>query len=74
MIIGKGGSYIKEVKERSGSHVNVSHKSDNPERIVTVSGDVSEIRSAMSMILDKLASDPQSSAYPSLNFANMGHG
>ena len=38
VIIGKSGSYIKELKERSGAHVNVSHKSDNPERIVTVSG------------------------------------
>jgi len=39
VIIGKGGAYIKELKESSGAHVNVSHKGENPERIVTVSGE-----------------------------------
>ncbi|KAF6026765.1 NOVA1 [Bugula neritina] len=74
VIIGKGGAYIKELKESSGAHVNVSHKGENPERIVTVSGDSSEIRAAMGMLLEKLAADPQSSLYPSLNYANMHSG
>lgn len=38
-----------------------------------LTGDVGDIRSAMSHILEKLAADPQSSAYPSLNYAGMNH-
>ena len=42
MIIGKGGSYIKHLKETSGSFIQLSQKAkDNtlPERVVTIIGD-----------------------------------
>ena len=41
MIIGKGGSYIKHLKETSGSFIQLSQKAkDNtlPERVVTIIG------------------------------------
>ena len=41
MIIGKGGSYVKQIKDDTGATVQVSAKSPNPlllERIVTISG------------------------------------
>lgn len=33
-------------------------------------GDRDEIKAAMAMILEKLAGDPQSSSYPTLNYAS----
>ena len=42
MIIGKGGSYIKHLKETSGSFIQLSQKAkDNtlPERVVTIIGE-----------------------------------
>ena len=42
MIVGKGGSYIKHLKETSGSFIQLSQKAkDNtlPERVVTIIGD-----------------------------------
>ena len=42
VIIGKGGSYIKHLKETSGSFIQLSQKAkDNtlPERVVTIIGD-----------------------------------
>lgn len=41
MIIGKGGIYIKQIKEESGAYVQISQKSKEtnlPERCVTVAG------------------------------------
>ena len=41
MIIGKGGAYVKEIKERSGSFVQLSQKADVklPERVITIIGE-----------------------------------
>ena len=41
MIIGKGGNFIKQIKEESGAYVQISQKSKEtnlPERCVTVAG------------------------------------
>lgn len=41
MIIGKGGSYIKQIKEESGSYVQISQKAKDvslQERCITVIG------------------------------------
>lgn len=45
MIIGKGGSYIKQIKEESGSYVQISQKAKDvslQERCITVIGQFSE--------------------------------
>lgn len=42
MIIGKGGSFIKQIKEESGAYVQISQKSKEtnlPERCITVAGE-----------------------------------
>ena len=42
MIIGKGGSYIKQIKEESGSYVQISQKAKDvslQERCITVIGE-----------------------------------
>lgn len=42
MIIGKGGNYIKQIKEESGSYIQLSQKADAAitlqERCVTIIG------------------------------------
>jgi len=41
MIIGKGGNFIKQIKEESGAYVQISQKSKEtnlPERCITVAG------------------------------------
>lgn len=42
MIIGKGGNYIKQIKEQSGSYVQISQKAKElslQERCITVVGE-----------------------------------
>lgn len=60
MIIGKGGSYIKQIKEDSGAYVQISQKCTDlslPERCVTIVGELENIRKACSMILSKIVED-----------------
>jgi len=41
MIIGKGGSYIKQIKDETGAYVQISQKSPDGvlvERVVTIAG------------------------------------
>ena len=61
MIIGKGGSYIKHLKETSGSFIQLSQKAkDNtlPERVVTIIGGC---RVVISSKLTSLTSGDESS-------------
>lgn len=60
MIIGKGGSYIKQIKEESGAYVQISQKCTDlslPERCVTIVGELENIRKACTMILSKIVED-----------------
>lgn len=64
MIIGKGGSYIKQIKEESGAYVQISQKCtdlSSPERCVTIVGDLNSIRKACAMILSKIVEDSSTS-------------
>ncbi|XP_029648571.1 RNA-binding protein Nova-1 isoform X4 [Octopus sinensis] len=73
MIIGKGGIYIKQIKEESGAYVQISQKSKEtnlPERCVTVAGDVESNRRAVDMILQKIVEDPQSGSCPNISYAD----
>lgn len=45
MIIGKGGSFIKQIKEQTGAYIQISQKPKDislPERCITVSGNSCE--------------------------------
>lgn len=61
MIIGKGGGYIKQIKEESGAYVQISQKCTQdlslPERCVTIIGELDNIRKACAMILSKIVED-----------------
>lgn len=73
MIIGKGGNFIKQIKEESGAYVQISQKSKEtnlPERCVTVAGEIDANQKAMDLILQKIVEDPQSSSCPNISYAD----
>jgi hypothetical protein len=72
LLIGKGGSFIKQIKEESGAFVQISPKrTDLSERIVTIEGEIEKRNKALKLVLNKIAEDPQhnqmkdSLSYPS---------
>ncbi|KAH8861261.1 RNA-binding protein Nova-1 [Schistosoma japonicum] len=74
MIIGKGGSFIKELKDTTGVFIQVSQKSKElnlAERCVTVAGELSQTREAIALILSKIAEDPQSSSCPNISYSEI---
>jgi RNA-binding protein Nova len=74
MIIGKGGNYIKYIKEESGAYVQISQKAKDhaiTERCITVIGDFNQNRKACSLILAKIFEDPQSNSCPNLSYADV---
>ncbi|CAL8072198.1 unnamed protein product [Calicophoron daubneyi] len=74
MIIGKSGSFIKQIKEMSGASVQISQRSKELkllERCIIVSGDLNERRTAVAMILSKIAEDPDSASCPNCSYANV---
>ncbi|XP_062584349.1 RNA-binding protein Pasilla-like isoform X9 [Saccostrea cucullata] len=78
MVIGKGGNYIKQIKEESGAYIQISQKSKEtnlPERCITVAGMLSEgeienNRKAVELILQKIVEDPQSGSCPNISYAD----
>ncbi|XP_015591130.1 RNA-binding protein Nova-1 isoform X1 [Cephus cinctus] len=74
MIIGKAGNYIKQIKEESGSYVQISQKAKDlslQERCITVIGEKENNRNALLMILAKVADDPQSGTCPNVSYADV---
>ncbi|XP_013393521.1 RNA-binding protein Nova-1-like [Lingula anatina] len=74
MIIGKGGVYIRQIKEESGAYVQISQKSKEmnlPERCITVAGEADNDKAAVKMILQKISEDPQSGSCPNISYADI---
>ncbi|CAH1985602.1 unnamed protein product [Acanthoscelides obtectus] len=74
MIIGKAGNYIKQIKEQSGSYVQISQKSKEvslQERCITVIGDKEQNKKACMMILAKVVEDPQSGTCLNVSYADI---
>ncbi|XP_022251645.1 RNA-binding protein Nova-2-like isoform X2 [Limulus polyphemus] len=74
MIIGKGGSYIKQIKEESGAYVQISQKSRDhalAERCITVIGETENNKTAFNLILAKIAEDPQSGSCLNVSYADI---
>uniref|UniRef100_A0A0K8T1F7 K Homology domain-containing protein n=1 Tax=Lygus hesperus TaxID=30085 RepID=A0A0K8T1F7_LYGHE len=74
MIIGKGGSYIKLLKEESGAYVQISQKAKDQslqERCITVMGDSDNNKKACAMILSKVQEDPQSGSSLNISYADI---
>ncbi|XP_077285704.1 RNA-binding protein Nova-1-like protein passilla isoform X3 [Arctopsyche grandis] len=74
MIIGKAGNYIKQIKEASGSYVQISQKAKDislQERCITVIGDRESNKKACMMILAKVVDDPQSGSCLNVSYADV---
>lgn len=72
LLIGKGGTYIKQIKDDSGAFVQISSKqTDLPERIVTIDGDADCRNKALQLVVKKISEDPQHNSVPNLNYSTM---
>ena len=74
MIIGKGGTFIKQLKDESGAFIQLSQKSKDTtlqERVVTVIGEPDSNRKAMSMIIEKIQEDPQSGSCLTISYSDV---
>ncbi|XP_067617298.1 RNA-binding protein Pasilla isoform X1 [Eurosta solidaginis] len=74
MIIGKGGAFIKQIKEESGSYVQISQKPKDislQERCITIIGDKENNKAACKMILSKIIEDPQSGTCLNVSYADI---
>lgn len=74
MIIGKGGCFIKHLKEKSGAFIQLSQKSKEttlPERVITIIGDDDNNREALSLILEKVVEDPQSGSCLNISYSEI---
>ncbi|XP_030764703.1 RNA-binding protein Nova-1 isoform X2 [Sitophilus oryzae] len=74
MIIGKAGNFIKQIKESSGSYVQISQKAKDvslQERCITVIGEKEQNKQACTMILSKVVEDPQSGTCLNVSYADV---
>ena len=74
MIIGKGGAFIKQLKDESGAFIQLSQKSKDTtlqERVLTVIGEPECNRKAMSMIIEKIQEDPQSGSCLNISYSDV---
>ncbi|XP_018571827.1 RNA-binding protein Nova-1 isoform X1 [Anoplophora glabripennis] len=74
MIIGKAGNYIKQIKETSGSYVQISQKAKDvslQERCITVIGEKEQNKQACLMIIGKIVEDPQSGTCLNVSYADI---
>lgn len=74
MIIGKSGAYIKQIKEESGSYVQISQKPRDitlQERCITIIGDTEKNKIACKLILAKIMEDPQSGTCLNVSYADI---
>jgi len=59
IIIGKGGSHVNEIREKSGARVMVSESiPGNPERILNVSGALDAVSKAFGLIVRRINDEP----------------
>ncbi|KAF9500535.1 eukaryotic type KH-domain (KH-domain type I) [Pleurotus eryngii] len=59
IIIGKGGSHVNEIREKSGARVVVSESiPGNPERILNVSGPLDAVSKAFGLIVRRINDEP----------------
>lgn len=74
MIIGKAGAYIKQIKEESGSYVQISQKPKDitlQERCITIIGEPEKNKIACKLIIAKIMEDPQSGTCLNVSYAEM---
>ncbi|KAK0528352.1 PAB1 binding protein [Tilletia horrida] len=59
IIIGKSGKHINEIRDKSGARLNISETvAGNPERILTVSGQLDAVSKAFGLIVRRINDEP----------------
>ncbi|KZT56995.1 hypothetical protein CALCODRAFT_434845 [Calocera cornea HHB12733] len=59
IIIGKGGSHVNEIREKSGARITVSESiPGNPERILNVTGPLDAVAKAFGLIVRQINDEP----------------
>jgi len=61
LVMGRGGSIVKEIQEESGANVNIQKQKESmlpEERLVTLTGTKEQKKKAAQMIIEKLSIDP----------------
>ncbi|XP_063705036.1 RNA-binding protein Pasilla [Culicoides brevitarsis] len=74
MIIGKAGAFIKQIKEESGSYIQISQKPKDlalQERCVTIVGEKDHNKIACKLILSKIIEDPLSGTCTNVSYADI---
>ncbi|KAG5442055.1 RNA-binding protein Nova-1 [Clonorchis sinensis] len=74
LVIGKVGSYVKEIKDRTGAFIQISQKSKEfnlMERCITIAGEPDQCRAAVALVLAKIAEDPQSTSCPTISYSRI---
>ncbi len=77
MIIGKAGTFIREIKEACGVQIqifprqNTAEAVHNTERVITIAGGQDDVGKAVEMALSKVAADPNQSAYANIQYSNV---
>lgn len=74
MIIGKAGAFIKQIKEDSGSYIQISQKPKDlalQERCITVVGERENNKVACKMIITKITEDPLSGTCTNVSYADV---
>lgn len=71
LLIGKGGSYIKTIKDSSGAQIQISkHNKDEIERVVTIEGHDDKRYNALRLVVEKISEDPQHSCHSGLVYGS----
>lgn len=74
MVIGKAGAFIKQIKEESGSYIQISQKPKDlalQERCITIVGEKENNKLACRMILSKIVEDPLSGTCTNVSYADV---
>lgn len=74
MVIGKAGAFIKQIKEESGSYIQISQKPKDlalQERCITIVGEKENNKLACRMILSKIVEDPLSGTCTNVSYADI---
>lgn len=74
MVIGKAGAFIKQIKEESGSYIQISQKPKDlalQERCITVVGERDNNKVACKMIMAKITEDPLSGTCTNVSYADV---
>lgn len=75
LVIGKGGSTIKEIQEQSCAKINISKRDEgvSNERVLVISGDVQQRLQACNKIIEKMAEEPDKMSSSTVKYSTLNN-